>query len=244
MSRSAELHPSQSRPSRDDRWSSLQHHAEPWRLPATPTLVVVPHPDDETLLAGGLIATQRARDVDVRILAVTDGEAAYDDVDGLAARRRCEQISALDRLGVPADAVGRLGLPDGDVASHVDAVTDAISAVDGIGLIVAPWTGDHHCDHEAVGRAARAAADRTGTALVYGLFWTWHRRDPAELAGERMLALVLSDEARSRRRRAVRCHRSQFDDQHGRPQLDDDLIRPLDWSSEYFLASEPSAEHR
>jgi LmbE family N-acetylglucosaminyl deacetylase len=205
---------------------------------------VVPHPDDETLLAGGLIATQRARGVDVRILAVTDGEAAYDDADGLAARRRDEQIEALHRLGVPAGAVGRLGLPDGDVASHLDAVVDAISAVDDIGLIVAPWTGDHHCDHEAVGRAARSAADRTGTPLVFGLFWTWHRREPHELAGERLLALALSDDARNRRGHAVRCHHSQFSEEHGRPQLDDDLIRPLDWPSEYLLAFEPRAEHR
>jgi hypothetical protein len=58
----------------DRRWREVHRHAESLRLPAVPTLVIAPHPDDETLLAGGLIATQRARDVDVHILAVTDGE--------------------------------------------------------------------------------------------------------------------------------------------------------------------------
>ena len=163
-------HPSPQQPRRqmlDDRWSSVHRNAKRFRLPAIPTLVVAPHPDDETLLAGGLIATQRSRDVSVRVLAVTDGEAAYDvDEPGdLADRRRREQLAALDELGVAPDAVIRLGLPDGAVEEHVDAVVDSIAAVEDVGLIVAPWTGDYHHDHEVVGSAARRAADRTGSAL-------------------------------------------------------------------------------
>lgn len=208
------------------------------RLPAVPTLVVAPHPDDETLMAGGLIALQRARAVDVHVLAITDGEAAYEPADRreLAAERRVEQAAALEQLGVGPDSVTRLAIPDGAAADHVAEIVDAIAAFDHVGLVVAPWTGDYHCDHEAVGAAARTAVARTGGALIFGLFWTWHRRTPADLADERMLELRLDADARRRRRRAIQCHRSQFFHEGGEPQLTAELVRPIGWQAEYFIS--------
>ncbi len=219
-------------------WSTIHRSATPLRLPAIPTLVVVPHPDDEVLMAGGLIATQRTRNVEVHVLAVTDGEAAYDAADTslLASRRRSEQLAALGELGVPPDAVTRLGLPDGRVADHLDEVTDAVGTFEGVGLVVAPWTGDHHCDHEAVGAATRAAVTHLGAALMFGLFWTWHHRSPADLADERMMSMRLDEDAWARRRRALRCHLSQFSDECGEPQLTPQLAEPVEWSDEYFIA--------
>lgn len=225
----------------DRTWSRTHQRAELLRLPAVPTLVVAPHPDSETLLAGGLIAAQRARGVEVQVLAVTDGEDAYETADrqDLAARRRSEQVAALAELGVDADAISRLGVPDGAAADHGAEIADAIAAFEDVGLVVAPWTGDHHCDHEAVGAAAREAVARTGGALIFGLFWTWHRRTPGDLDHERILALELDEDVRRRRRRAIECHQSQFapdDDTEGPPQLSADLIRPLDWQVEYFVS--------
>ena len=219
-------------------WSPIHHRAEPLRLPTIPTLVIAPHPDDETLLAGGLIATQRARNVPVHVLALTDGEAAYDvdDPEVLASRRRDEQLDALDELGVRHDAVTRLGLPDGSIADHIDEVAEAIERLGEFGLVVAPWTQDHHCDHEAAGAAARRAVGTSGAALLFGLFWTWHHHRPDDLSGERVMAVQLSDEARSRRARALRCHRSQFSTENGRAQLTESLVAPLGWHAEYFLA--------
>ena len=221
----------------DRTWSRSRRRAAPLRLPAVPTLVVAPHPDDEALLAGGLIAAQRARSVDVQVLAVTDGEAAYDTGDrrDLAARRRFEQLAALEELGVGSDSVTRLAIADGAVAERVDEIADAIGSFEHVGLVVAPWTGDYHCDHEAVGAAALDAVARTGGALIFGLFWTWHRRTPADLADERLLELQLDADARCRRRRAIECHRSQFAHDDA-PQLTAELIGPLDWQAEYFLS--------
>lgn len=244
--------PSQStdEPSRlDETWSDVHRTSTPLRLPAIPTLVVAPHPDDETLLAGGLIATQRSRGVDVQILTVTDGERAYGAADpALAARRRAEQLEALAELGVGEASVSRLGVADGAAAQHIDPITDAIAAFEDVGLVVAPWTGDHHSDHEAVGAAARDAVGRTGSALVFGLFWTWHRRTPSDVANERMLRLRLDDDSRRRRRRAIERHRSQFaapsttnGGETPAPQLTAELVRPLDWLGEYYLSPRPSA---
>src|SRR5690606_30041337 len=89
--------------------------------PTGRTVVVVPHPDDEALAAGGLIAHQRARGREVVVGAVTDGDAAYPDWEGthLARVRRREQLEALHRLGVGRHAVHRLGIPDGATIRHV-----------------------------------------------------------------------------------------------------------------------------
>ena len=67
-----------------------------WNPPETvAVLVLAPHPDDETLGAGGLIKAQCLRGLEVSIAAVTDGKKAYADAEGLAAIRRVEQVDAV-----------------------------------------------------------------------------------------------------------------------------------------------------
>ncbi len=78
------------------RWRTALADAECWRPPAGRILVVVPHPDDEVLATGALLAGAD----DAALLAVTDGEAAYPRQvapEALAERRRCEQDAAARR---------------------------------------------------------------------------------------------------------------------------------------------------
>ena len=202
-------------------------------------------PDDATLMAGGLIALQRARAVDVHVLAIAEGDAADETADRetSAAQRRVEQMAALEELGVGPDSVTRLAIRNGAAVDHVDEIADAIAAFDHVGLVVAPGTGDDQRDHEAVGVAARSAVGRTGGDLVFGLFWMWHSRNPADLADEQMVELQLDADARRRRRRAIRCHRSQFFEHDGVPQLTPELVRPIGWQAEYFISPLRSIDH-
>ena len=92
-------------------------------------LVVSPHPDDETLAVGGLLHDLVAAGWRVRLVSVTDGEAAYPAVSGLGAVRRRELASALDRLGIAdATVVHRLELPDGHVAQCQAALEARLDA--------------------------------------------------------------------------------------------------------------------
>ncbi|MGF1597000.1 MAG: PIG-L deacetylase family protein [Acidimicrobiales bacterium] len=219
------------------RWRRLLVRVAEWRPPPVPTVVVVPHPDDESLMFGGLIGHQRDGGVPVTVVAVTDGEAAYPDVDpsALALRRRGEQEAALAVLGVEPGAVVRLGLPDGEVASHHAAVTDAVADLTPPGgLLAAPWLGDHHCDHEATGRAVATAAARTGVDLVYGLFWTWHHTGPDRSAAAPLGRLPLADGG-ARRRRAMAEHRSQTTEGCLRPILGAAELEPILWEAEYHV---------
>src|ERR1700743_2977916 len=85
-----------------------------------PILLVSPHPDDETLGAGGFLATQARRGRAVTVVAVTDGEHAYRDyqapAEGLAEIRTREQKDAVHVLcGRQANLV-RFGLTDSAVS--------------------------------------------------------------------------------------------------------------------------------
>ncbi len=209
-----------------------------WEPPALPTTVVVPHPDDEVLMFGGLIQLQRRRGVEVFVIAVTDGDAAYPgvDADRLGTIRRGEHERALAKLGVGRGAVHRLGLQDGAVADRDDEIVDAIVELD-TPLVVAPWAHDHHCDHEASGRAARAASGRTGASVYFGVFWSWTHTDPALLARQRLIRLPLTPDLLAGRHAAIAEHRSQVTDDIASAMLSADRLSPLDWTDEYYVAA-------
>jgi len=215
--------------------------ARSWDPPAVPTLVVVPHPDDEVLLAGGLIATQRERGIDVHVLGVTDGEAGQPlrvPARELAQVRRREQTEALCTLGVSRLSITRLGMPDGGVAEHQSELTQRLAAMTAdFPLVVAPWTYDFHADHEACGRAAVDAVAGTPTELMFGLFWTWHRLPPARLEPYPLVGLAIPPHIRQQRAHAIANHRSQISDEVAEPLLTPELLEPLAWDHEFFVVS-------
>ncbi len=206
-----------------------------------PTLVVVPHPDDEVLLAGGLIATQRERGIDVHVLGVTDGEAGLPlrvPARDLAQVRRREQTEALCTLGVSRLSITRLEFPDGGVAEHQAELTQRLEAmIVDFPLIVAPWTHDFHSDHEACGRAAADAVGGTPTELLFGLFWTWHRLRPARLEPHPLVGIEIPPHIRQQRMHAIAKHRSQISGEVAEPLLTPELLEPLAWGHEFFVVS-------
>ena len=210
-----------------------------WSAPAIPLLVVSPHPDDETLGCGGLIAAERRRGAQVLVAAVTDGEHAYPGAEGgegLAATRRGEQERALERLGVERDSVLRFQLADSSVGlREADLVERLIERATPETCIVAPWEGDFHPDHEACGRAAAEAAGRTGARLISYFFWTWHRGTPETLAGLNLAMFPLDEELLRAKTEALACHRSQLERVGGGPVLPPELLGPAQRAFEVFL---------
>ena len=224
------------------RWSALHASARPWDPPRVPTLVVVPHPDDEVLLAGGLIATQRERGVDVHVIGVTDGEAGLPlrvPARDLGQVRRREQAEALCTLGVSRLSITRLGLPDGAVSKHESELGERIRAMAAdFPLVVAPWTNDHHADHEACGRAAVRALAGTGATLIFGLFWTWHEVDPRLVEQCPLVGMKVPRHVRQQRVHAIAAHRSQMSDELAEPLLTPELLEPLSWDHKFFIATD------
>jgi LmbE family N-acetylglucosaminyl deacetylase len=125
-------------------------------------VVVAPHPDDESIGCGGLLALCSRQSRRVTVVFATDGEDLLiaDKPGSLGRRRRAQGTAACEILGATAVF---LGLPDGGLHREVDALASAIgrSIADArAGLVVLPWFGDANSDHQAVNSAfARASAD-------------------------------------------------------------------------------------
>lgn len=222
----------------DEEWQRVLRDRPLWVPPALRTIIVAPHPDDETLGAGGLISSLRRRRVEVTVVAVTDGENAYSDGRSLAPIRRREQEEALQILGVEKDHLARLGLPDRSVSEYEAELMDRLLPLTRSRChLIAPWTGDFHPDHEACGRAAKEAALRSGSHLSFYFFWTWHRGKPQDLANLILKRFPLDSPARIRKSQAVNCHRSQLYHSSGKPILPDDLLGPTEWPFEVFASA-------
>lgn len=209
-----------------------------WKPARERTIVVAPHPDDETLGAGGLIVSLRSMDIEVIVVAVTDGENAYPGDSGLGKLREQEQTVALGRLGVDSKHVFRLKLPDSGVSEHEPQLMESLlSLVDPRSQVIAPWRGDFHPDHEACGRAAEAVAIRKRATLMSYFFWTWHRGSTEILADLPLMSLPLDDVERRAKHEALLCHRSQLDHKSGDPILPENLLEPAWRPFEVFLPS-------
>lgn len=183
----------------------------------TTVLVCAAHPDDDVLAVGGLMARLSAAGTRLRLLAATDGEGSHPGsvVLGpaeLAHRRVAETRHALAALGVIPDRTTRLGLPDAGLAACEAQLTEAVTrAAAGAAVVLAPWSGDAHPDHEALGRAAAAAARAAGAALLAFLVWTWHWAVPGDprVPWDRARRVALPPAVRAAKSRAVGCFATQ-----------------------------------
>jgi LmbE family N-acetylglucosaminyl deacetylase len=222
----------------EGEWLSRLCDLPPWPLPLVPTLIVAPHPDDETLGAGGMIAKLRLQNVPVTVVAVSDGENAYAGSQGLGKVREQEQSEALARLGVHQQNVHRLSLPDRELAYWEGSLEQSLSALVSPRMhIVAPWLRDFHPDHEACGRAAERVVRKYGLKLTFYLFWTWHRGVPGMLDGLSLVSLRLTEEERRIKLFALEAHVSQFEHPGCAPILSPELLRPAEREFEVYILS-------
>jgi LmbE family N-acetylglucosaminyl deacetylase len=185
-----------------------------------PALVLVaPHPDDETLGFGATAAMLRSRGVDVQVVSASDGGGAVPGLSRverarLEGARRAELHRAAEILGLSAPIC--LELPDGELSHHEAELTDHLTGLLAAGpqgtWCAATWRGDGHPDHEAVGRASAAAAERTGAALLEYPVWMWHWAAPDDDAvpWHRMSRVPLDAAAIERKKRAAKVFRTQL----------------------------------
>ena len=187
-------------------------------------VVVAPHPDDESLGCGGLIARACGQGRAVRLVVVSDGcgshthSRAYPP-ERLRALRETETLAAAAELGLAADRVRFLSLPDAAVPSegkgaHAAAEAVAQAARDSAaGAIVVTWRHDPHCDHTASAAIVDLARESLGDVRVYHYpVWGWTLPPETEV-GPRPEGLRLDVGAYTgAKRRAVMAHASQTTD--------------------------------
>ncbi len=199
------------------------------KRPGAALMVLAPHPDDESLAAGGLIQRALAYRVPVSVVFVSDGEnnpwpqrvlerrirvgprqrAAW------GVRRTAEGDAALRVLGAGDVRVHRLGWPDGgvtwklldDTASMLTRMRELVTHEQPT-LLVLPDLVDRHPDHSAMhvlmemvfqGMPKQARPDCLGYLL--------HGRSRPGVP--RRAVFTLTDEELARKREAIEAHASQ-----------------------------------
>lgn len=178
------------------------------------TVVVAPHPDDESLGAGGLVAGLAAAGGDVEVVICTDGAAADVELPNgvdLRTRRRDEVVSAVGRLTGGRCTPTLLDLPDGELVGRGDELVALLRPLlAGADVVVGPWPGDGHPDHHGAGAATRVAAPEHALVLEYPV-WFWHWGRPGASAPGDWVALALSPATRRAKAAAIAQHLSQIE---------------------------------
>lgn len=211
--------------------------------PPGPLVVVSPHPDDELLASGAMLAAATDLGISVTVAAVTDGEWSHPHLDepgrwALAERRTAESAAAYQALGIQARRV-RLSLPDGSVADHFSSLLDQLSPLlTGAGACVTPWPGDGHPDHQACAQAALQVCEALGVPLFGVPIWSWNWDDPQQPAFDfsQAFAFRFADDLLARKQAALACYVSQVEPEDGqRPVLPASFLSHFARPAEVFL---------
>jgi LmbE family N-acetylglucosaminyl deacetylase len=149
---------------------------------ARSALVLSPHQDDETLGCGGTIALKRRAGAPVTIVFLMDGTRSHVPLiepAELSALRHQEALDAAERLGVGADDVVFLDLPEGQLGRFTDEAASALVEVLTARRpqdVFVPAAVEPHKEHAIANSVARQAlSDWGGRPTVYEYpVWCWY----------------------------------------------------------------------
>ena len=184
-----------------------------------PLVVLAPHPDDELLGAGGIMARALQNGQPVGVVILTDGSHSDPSLDPMLLRAvRREEASAglATMLGMPVPLLF-LDLEDGQLdRCFVDLSEDGplgtfMSAFGGAALLVTD-PADGHPDHKAAfGLAARLISAGLGDRLDV---MPISQRVDGTFVADGYQALPIADLA-PRKAEALACHQSQINSANG-----------------------------
>jgi LmbE family N-acetylglucosaminyl deacetylase len=185
-------------------------------------LILAPHPDDESLGCGGLIAAACAAGIAPIVVILTNGAASHPGSKTwppgkLAALRELEASQAVQYLGLPDQNLFFFRQPDAALAAEGDlfdmlvARAGMLGEQNGCSLVIGPWAGDSHCDHEAAARIAAAVAERNGWTLLSYPVWGWLRDQNSVVDEDRQHGWRLNIAAHlHHKNQAIAAHVSQY----------------------------------
>ncbi len=93
------------------------------------TVILSPHPDDETLGCGGIIQIKKKHQTPLKIIFLSDGSNSHPNfypANTLTALRMEETIRACAQLGVPEEDLVFLNYPDSNIKSYQKEIFEKI----------------------------------------------------------------------------------------------------------------------
>jgi LmbE family N-acetylglucosaminyl deacetylase len=193
-------------------------------------MVVAPHPDDETIVTGGLLQQAVDAGAAVRIVFITSGEnnpwpqrvlehrwhIGEKDRIRWGQLRRLEAIAALRTLGIVPDDTIFLGFPDQGITQLllkndpqiIECLINEIRRWQPT-FLVGPSSLDIHPDHSAAAVLMDIVLDRLNhCSRPKRVECLVHTREKKQRASE-CLSLPLTDRQQEIKRQAILCHVSQ-----------------------------------
>ncbi|MGC3988422.1 MAG: PIG-L family deacetylase [Chthoniobacteraceae bacterium] len=192
-------------------------------------LIIAPHPDDESLGAGGLIQRAVAAGAELNVIFITDGDnnpwpqrylefrwnVSRADRLRWGKRRRMEAIDALIKLGAPPDCADFLSLPDQGLtkillensAQLIDPLSTTIQNWQPT-LVIAPCIEDVHPDHCAIHVMLQHVLQGMGPLAPRALFYKIHGNGIPVVAPR--LILTLTKQEQLVKRKAILAHLTQM----------------------------------
>ena len=201
---------------------ALPVHPPEALLAAGPLLVLAPHPDDESLGCGGLIAAAVQRGTPPMVVIVTDGGMSHPNSRAyprrrLRATREAEARAAVAALGLPPDRIAFLGLRDAETPASGPEFDAAVTVIASLALridartVLATWQHDPHWDHQSTHLMAAAAARDAGLRHVAYPVWGLTLPPAALLPGPLPTGMRIDVEPYLvQKRRAIAAHRTQI----------------------------------
>lgn len=193
------------------------------------TLIVAPHPDDESLGCGGAIALLRKFNIEVEILVLSDGTLSHPNsvkfsAEKLRDLRESEMVKALKILGVSKKNVTFFRYKDRSVPdkNSIRAVRKFINYLGSTNpqTILVPWRRDPHPDHRAAFSLIKAT-NKSAKIIEYPI-WLWEIAESEDAPKfEEVTAFRLDIKSvKEQKRLAINAHQSQTtdlidDDPHG-----------------------------
>jgi LmbE family N-acetylglucosaminyl deacetylase len=185
-----------------------------------PIFVLAPHPDDEAIACGGLLAAAAAARVNVVVHILTDGRHSHPGSHAwpphrIAAQRRFEAQRAATALRLRHSALRFGRHVDGTLIQdwrRVEIIAEKIAASVARAAsptLIAPWRGDLHPDHMAASAIADLIEGHCPRAkgLRY-LVWARQQAHLAQVDPARIWRFPIHA-WRARKRAAIRAYRSQ-----------------------------------
>jgi LmbE family N-acetylglucosaminyl deacetylase len=198
---------------------------DPFELLPGTVLIVAPHMDDEALACGGLIA-KLPRKERIHIVYATDGMkspapiiAGRDAISpDLGEVRVQEAVTAMNLLGVPAENLHFLCLPEAQLQKHTGRLLELLkekvlqTAPD---HVFVPFRFDRHPDHLAVHSVMASLFEQgllAARPIEYFVYYRWRlmpKGDIRKYIQPDMLYRLDIADAASQKREALDCYTSQ-----------------------------------
>ncbi len=189
------------------------------------TLVVAPHPDDESLGCGGAIRLLREKKMEVHVLVLSDGTLSHPNSnkfppEKLRQLRENEIIEALKILGVDKKKAEFFrykdrSVPNGNSKNRNEVIEKCRNYLSKITpqTILVPWRRDPHPDHRAAFAIFNKAKNSfTDLRIIEYPIWLWEiaESSDAPLIDEVSARRLNVSSVIEKKRRAIFKHASQI----------------------------------